>query len=273
MDFKFQLFPVKASLAALVEKIWYFEAPGKLPGDDLKLIVPNGRPLMLLPCRNALLSRMDNRNFSAAENNISLVGVCDTPSVIDSQDNGPTASIGLEFSPAGFYRFFEMPASEFKNDLNSVTDILGKEAAILEKQIQDIAEPAEKVIRLQTFLASMLNNKCRDSLFDYCIRQIELTKGAVSIKQLEKITGYSSRWLNMKFKDHLGMSPKNFSSIIRFQHYYKVITGNTGKPHLVRARHNAYYDESHFIKDFKRFTGMTPSRIQDLENKFGSLFY
>lgn len=273
MEIQFQLFPIHPLLKGLIEKIWYFEAPGKLPGDDMKLVVPNGRPLLILTCKNTLLGNMNNRQYVNGENRFSLVGICDTPSIIDSQDDGRTASIGIEFNPIGFYRFFKMPASEFKNDLNLFSAISGKEVVDLENEIAAIVLPDKKVARIQLYLLSKVSSKADDPLFNYCIEQIEKSKGSISVKRLEKITGYSSRWLNLKFKEQLGISPKNFSSVIRFQHYYQAIIGITHRHKFSRLRHDLYYDQSHFIKDFKRFTGMTPSQVHEMENKFGQLFY
>ena len=273
MDIKFQLFPVLPHLKNLVEKIWLFESSDKLPDNDLKLIVPNGRPLLLIPHKNGVVANMGGLHFETAENKIAIVGICDTPSIIDSQTDGPTSTIGIEFSPWGFYRFFNIPSGELTNDLQFLTDISGKDAANIESRISGLASPGEKVNLIQSYLLRMLTKKPEDALFDYCIRQIEETKGDMAINQLEKITGYSSRWLNLKFKENLGISPKNFSSIIRFQHYYKtlILEGHTLK--IKKPYYNQYYDQAHFIKDFKRFTGMTPSKLLDIENKFGRLFY
>ncbi|HKO80966.1 MAG TPA: helix-turn-helix domain-containing protein [Chitinophagaceae bacterium] len=273
MDITFQLFPVLPRLKGFIEIIWLFESAAKLPDNDLKLIVPNGRPLLLVTHKNGASAMMGGRQFTAAENKISIVGICDNPSIVDSLTNGPTSSIGMEFSPWGFYRFFNISPGELKNDLNFLADISGKEAAAMESSISGMTSPREKVDRIQLYLLSMLVKKPEDALFYYCIRQIEETKGDISISRLQEITGYSSRWLNLKFKEKLGISPKNFGSIIRFQHYYKSIILDAPTLKIRRPYYHHYYDQSHFIKDFKRFTGMTPSKLLDIENRFGRLFY
>lgn len=273
MEIKFQLFPVSPPLRDFIEKVWSFESAGKLPDNDLKLIVPNGRPLLLIPYRNGLVAQMGGRQYMSVENNISIIGICDNASVVDSQIDAPTAVIGFEFSPLGFYRFFHVPSVELANDLYSLRDVSGKEIANMEERIAGLTSPDEIVNLVQSYLLTMFNKKPEDALFDYCIRQIERTKGDIPVAQLEKITGYSSRWLNLKFKENLGFSPKNFSSIIRFQHYYKAIILENHDLKIKRPYYSQYYDQSHFIKDFRRFTGMTPSKLLTIENRFGRLFY
>ena len=74
---------------------------------------------------------------------------------------------------------------------------------------------------------------------------------------MEKKTGYSSRWLNMKFTDKIGASPKNLSSITRFKQYYQAVASKDENPFLK----NYYYDQADFIRTFKRFTGLTPTEF------------
>jgi AraC-like DNA-binding protein len=273
MELRFQIFPILPQLKGFIEKIWLFESSEKLPDNDLKLIVPNGRPLLLVPYRNGLIGNMGGKRYVSAENQIALIGICDNPSLVNSQTDSATGSLGIEFSPLGIYRFFHLHLSEIKNELNFLTDILGMEAASLETRISGLSSPNEKVNHLQSYLLYLFNKKTADFLFDYCIRQIEESYGSITIKQLEKITGFSSRWLNLKFKERLGISPKNFSSIIRFQNYYKAIILETSKFKIKKPFYDQYYDQSHFIRDFKRFTGMAPLKLLETENKFGRLFY
>jgi len=93
------------------------------------------------------------------------------------------------------------------------------------------------------------------------------------MRQLERGTGYSSRWLNLKFEERLGISPKNYSSIIRFQRYYRELVLNPGNFFKQKLFYGDYYDESHFIKDFRRFTDAPPARLIRMKNEFGKTFY
>ena len=126
---------------------------------------------------------------------------------------------------------------------------------------------------MQDFLLRQLFVSAEDKLFEYCISQIKKTHGRISIKELEKKTGYGSRWLNMKFTDKLGVSPKNFASIVRFNHFYHYFISHSEKPVLKSELYDLYYDQSHFIKDFKRFTGYPPSTLENRMNEFGERYF
>ena len=115
--------------------------------------------------------------------------------------------------------------------------------------------------------------KNNDPVFDYCVHKIQSTNGRIQIKQLEKETGYSSRWLLTKFKDKVGISPKKLSSIFRFQKYYQALANKTENDFLQKEFYNYYYDQSHFIKEFKRFTGVPPVKFEASVNNFDAVFY
>ena len=79
---------------------------------------------------------------------------------------------------------------------------------------------------LQQFLLKQFMLQEQDSIFEYCVAKITSSKGKITIKELEKKTGYSSRWLHMKFAGKLGISQKNLATIIRFNQYYNAVANN-----------------------------------------------
>jgi methylphosphotriester-DNA--protein-cysteine methyltransferase len=126
---------------------------------------------------------------------------------------------------------------------------------------------------VQQFLVKQLVQQERDLIFEFCVDKIISSKGQMSVKELEKKTGYSSRWLNMKFTQKIGLSPKSLSSIIRFKECYQAFTSGTINPMFRKEYYAYYHDQSHFIKNFKQFTGQVPSSIDPVLNDFGRKFY
>lgn len=78
---------------------------------------------------------------------------------------------------------------------------------------------------------------------------------------------------DMKFNDKLGVSPKNLSSIIRFKQYYQALINDDVKSFSKNDFYELYYDQSHFIKNLKRFTGLPPSKFEKQINDFGENYY
>jgi AraC-like DNA-binding protein len=246
-----------------IEKMWIFESSGKMPVDDMKLVVPNGNIKLTVSYQNGIVAAMNGKTFASKEHDITLTGLVDGPVILD----------GIEFSPQGAYRFFHFTLNDIQNQIYSLSDVLGNLGKQLVEQINNTTLQQQKMVVLQQFLLKQLSLQNKDLIFEYCIEKITASKGRITIKELEKKTGYSSRWLNMKFNDKLGVSPKNLCSIIRFKQYFHAfITGNE-KSFFRNDFYELYYDQSHFIKDFKRFTGLPPTKFEKQTNNFGESYY
>ena len=256
-----------------IDKMWLFESSGKMPVKDLKLVVPNGHIKLSVAFRNGIVAKMYGQSFTSKEQNISLTGLMDVPVILDVDEDVATGTLCAEFNPQGAYRFFRMPLNDIKNQIHPLTDILGTVAKQLEEQISNVESVQDKITLLQQFLLNQFMLQNEDSIFEYCIAQIIASKGKITIKELEKKTGYSSRWLNIKFADKLGISPKNLSTIIRFNQYYSAAANNNEMDFMLNAFYDHYYDQSHFLKEFKRFTGLSHSGFENTTNDFGKLFY
>jgi len=273
MQVKFQHIEPHPVLKPYIEKMWVFESSGRMPVDDLKLVVPNGNIKLTVAFRNGIVAAMNGQSFASKEQSISLTGLVDVPLTLDVDKDIATGTIGVEFSPHGAYRFFHFSFDEMKNKICLLNDILGSISKQLEEQIANTGPVERKIFLLQRFLLKQFSLHKEDSIFEYCVKKIQSSNGKITIKELEKKTGYSSRWLNMKFADNLGTAPKNLSSIVRFKQYYQALTDDNENRFMKNDFYEYYYDQSHFIKTFKRYTGLSPARFEDRINDFGKKFY
>jgi AraC-like DNA-binding protein len=260
-------------LKSYITKMWLFESGGKMPVDDLKLVVPNGHIKLSVAFRNGIVASVNGKSFTSKEQNISLTGLVDVPVILDAEEDVATGTIVVEFNPQGAYRFFQISLNDIKNQIHPLTDILGTVAKQLEEHISNVESVEDKIVLLQQFLLKQFMKQPGDTIFEYCVSKIISSKGKITIKELEKKTGYSSRWLNMKFADKLGVSPKNLSTIVRFNQYYNAVANNNEMDFMQNAFYDHYYDQSHFLKEFKRFTGQSHSGFENTTNDFGKLFY
>lgn len=256
-----------------IEKMWIFETSGKMPVDDMKLVVPNGNIKLTVSYQNGIVAAMNGKTFASKEHDITLTGLVDVPVILDVDEDVATETIGIEFSPRGAYRFFHFTLNDIQNQIYSLSDLLGNIGKRLKEQINNTTSAQQKTVLLQEFLLKQLSLKNEDLIFEYCVEKIISSKGKVTVKELEKKTGYSSRWLNMKFNDNLGISPKNLSSIIRFRQYYQSFISGNEKSFFKNDFYELYYDQSHFIKHFKRFTGLPPTKFEKQANNFGESYY
>jgi methylphosphotriester-DNA--protein-cysteine methyltransferase len=150
---------------------------------------------------------------------------------------------------------------------------MGKSARVIQEIIADTEIIDKKIQLIQGYLVRLLSKSLPDLILDYCIGQIENSKGLVTVTELEQKTGYSSRGLYEKFIEKVGLSPKNLSSIVRFNQIYEQWAKTPGADFIKEDIYDYFYDQAHFIKDFKRFTGFSPLKFARSENDFGRIFY
>ena len=260
-------------LKGLINKMWVFESDGRAPVEDMKLIVPNGMVKMTIPYRNGVSGSNKDGYRLVKESSIIIIGICDTPTIVDLEYDAPHGNIGIEFSPMGAYRLFRVRQAELKNRIFLIGEILGKSASDIQEAIANTAAVDGKIRLVQQYLIKLLSDSGADPVLDYCIGEIEGSKGLMTVGELERRTGYSSRWLYDKFIGKVGLSPKNLSSVIRFTQFYKRWAKDPGADFYKDDIYHFFYDQAHFIKDFKRFTGLSPLKFVRSDNEFGRIFW
>lgn len=244
-----------------------------MPDDDMKLVVPDGRMLMVIPFKNVLLGKMNGKLNVGKTGKIGLVGMSDYGAIVDAGLDGPVGTIGVEFNPAGAYRFFRINLKSIAHQLYELTDILPTSAGQLEERLLECVTVDAKIRLLQQYLFSLYQAGEPDQIFEYCVSQIEMSYGMIRVRELETRTGYSSRWLNRKIENLLGLNPKTLTSVIRFQKSYHAMIADPVSFFNRKDFYDYYHDESHFIKNFKRYTGFSPNKILQMKNDFGKTFY
>jgi len=260
-------------LSPYVAKMHVFESSGRLPALDRKLIVPNANFKLTLTYRNGIVARIADRPFIQRENALSLTGLIDTPVLLDPQEDEQTGTIIIEFNPLGAYRLFHLSYAEIKNQIVAMADLIGNDVEELQSQLAEAGSLNLKLQLLQNFLIKRLEDVAPDPIYDYCINRIADAKGLIRVAQLEKETGYSARWLHRKFLEHLGTGPKNLSEIVRFKQFYQAYSTGLGLHSLKDHFYDYYYDQSHFLRAFKRFTGTTPTELQNSINELATKHY
>jgi AraC-like DNA-binding protein len=271
----FQFIPVTPHplLSPYIAKMCVFESSGRLPVLDRKLIVPNANFKLTFTYRNGIVADIADLPFIQHENELSLTGLIDAPVLLDPQEDRQTGTIIIEFNPLGAYRFFRLSFAEIKNKIVALSDLVGGGAAEIQSQLAEASTLNLKLQRLQNFLLRRLDKANSDPIFDYCIKRIIDAKGLINVVQLEKETGYSSRWLHNKFSKHLGTGPKSLSELIRFKQVYQVYSTGVELKILKEHLYHYYYDQSHFLKAFKRFTGCSPTELQNSMNELATKHY
>ena len=164
---------------------------------------------------------------------------------------------GVYLYPYSIPAFFKVPAIELSNQMPDLIALLGNDGAVLEEKIMMATNNCERVIIISEFLEQRLEQNQSHHAVVSSIEFIIQSKGSVRVEEVADRYFVSTRQFERKFKEYSGLTPKLFSRIVRFhtacQHF-----GDTKKSLTDIAYESGYYDQSHFIHDFKEFSGYHP---------------
>ncbi|MCP4134321.1 MAG: AraC family transcriptional regulator [bacterium] len=168
--------------------------------------------------------------------------------------------LGISFFPTGLFPFLNIPLAEFKNhtiEFDLVYKMLNLE--IIDK-IGQLDDMDNTLNTLEEILLKYLNYNM--ILDDTSIRLFDTFNNSIqnlTVEQFSDDYGINKRRLERFFNKFIGTSPKSFAKIKRFRNIIRQLENNNYESLTDLAYENNYYDQMHFIKDFKSFTGSTPT--------------
>jgi len=175
----------------------------------------------------------------------------------------PTGAVnlfGICFRPGGSYPFFKIPAHELVDQSPDVSDFWGSDGRKFVDRIHNDCITTEfRIEAVSVYLSNRLGKNLRDDdSINAAIEFIEHLKGRISVDDLARCLGMSCRHLERRFKERIGMTPKQLCRNVRFKHAYKKIEASCRDDWADMALTCGYYDQAHLINEFRYFTGTSP---------------
>lgn len=165
----------------------------------------------------------------------------------------------VRFNPLNFYDFFEVDSRIFKQKcIGIIEEILGTKGYLLTTSVFTVDNINDKIHKIESFIKSFKFKDSSLALLNEAIGLIKAQKGNISIVDVGNIVGANYKWLERKFSNHIGLTPKEFASIQRFIYTYIDLKESTDKNYLSIAVQNGFYDQSHLFRNFKSFVGVSP---------------
>lgn len=266
-------------LARFVGQLWYFTAP-ELP-DLLERVLPTGSMSLLISLADDELRWYDVAAgpfapATAADavapaasparcHRLSGVAVCGAYAehfAIDTAEQ--RAIVGAEFTPGGAFPFFGPDAEALGGTHVSLDALWGREAALLRERVLEATTPEARLHALESALAERLLRRparplARDPAVDFALAAFADPSGAYTVSDVVGQLGMSSRRFIRSFAEQVGLTPKRYCRVRRFQQALSAIERGDRLSWAAVAASCGYYDQAHFIHDFRAFAGLTPT--------------
>jgi AraC-like DNA-binding protein len=169
--------------------------------------------------------------------------------------------LGIRFKPGGVYPFLKFPVSQLTDQVIEMDLIWGSWINEIREQLLEEEKPREQFRVLEeAFLAKANGSFDSNQAVTHALQSIIRLDAHRSMKSLVEELGISHKHLLRLFDRHVGITPKQLSRIVKFQRALQLAEQGP-KVHWTQIAHACcYYDQAHFIRDFKSFTGMNPSQ-------------
>lgn len=172
----------------------------------------------------------------------------------------PCASMmGVHFRPGGAAPFLGMPASELTDQVIESDTLWGTRANDLREHLLEQPTPEAKFHALEEFLLRVARGLERSAAVRHALRRFMAVPHESSMRAVAAELGISHKHFIAQFRDEVGLTPKRFCRIRRFQHVLRQIEEHKAIEWADVASACGYYDQAHFIHDFQGFSGLNPS--------------
>lgn len=230
------------------------------PAHRVDRFLPDGNVEIIIDLHDQPQYIYDNESLKEIQTcrNVWASGVRTEPITIPSGKN--SSMLIIVFKRGMAYPFFPFPMNEIADSVVDADLIWGNDFALLREQINEHKQSERKFAiveehLVQNYLDRMIVNPC----VEYAIGRLVADPASVTIANLTGKIGYSQKHFISMFTRQIGITPKGYLKLMRFQKTIEMIESTLDLDWPQLALTAGFYDQAHFIHDFKTFSGFTPA--------------
>lgn len=245
-------------LREFIDWFWFYE--GLRPGYAEERILPHGVLELVIDLQSEpkrLFDRKDHSRFLEYRRSW-ISGAHSQFIVIQATEN--SSMMGIHFKPGGAYPFFGFPITELRDTVVELEAIWGSASIHLRDELLEAPNPTAKFRILEEFLIVQARKPLQHSrAVMFGLNQFHVAAEMRTIRKVAECLGFSHKHLIAEFSKWVGLTPKLFCRIRRFQEVLQRIEQRRAVEWAEVACACGYYDQAHFIRDFQDFSGLNPS--------------
>ncbi|MFD1385130.1 helix-turn-helix domain-containing protein [Rhodanobacter aciditrophus] len=170
---------------------------------------------------------------------------------------------GVRLKPGTANKLIDLPIDIITEDCIESNNIL-KDVEKLKEGFINSRSFKEKVFLFEEYLNLNINDDTpTSSLVSFVLEYIHKKNGELKMKELSELTHYTSNYIYKCFLKETGVSPKHYARVVRFQSCLNLFKESSKTNLTGIASESGYYDQAHFINEFKEFTSFTPTQLQE----------
>lgn len=266
----FRLIKPRVALSAFVRHYWFLEMEAGEGLGVAQRVVPNGYVELTFHFADKLRKVKTTEELQP---NIIISG--QKTGFFDVIPTGKTSMLSVQFFPHSAGLFFDIPINELADETIDLREIAGWAADELEDRLCYCDGIDNKVALIEQFLEARLSER---NIYDqqriaHNIALINTFNGQLTVDELAADACLSRKQHERVFKKMVGLSPKQFLKVIRFQYALLAHQQHSNESMTELAYRCGYYDQSHMISDFRELSGITPGQyFNDCETPYSDYF-
>ena len=251
---RYQEYGPPIELSSWIKLFWVFESRSNDPAPET--IVADGFPELIIHFRSPI-AEVDRAGQFLKQPVAVACGQLTRPLVLrGSLDAG---MFGIRFKPGGMAPFLSTPMQSL-TDARVPAENLFVDIDRLIEEIVGSSDDTQRTAACQRFLMRSIDLDRENFCVRRALEAIMGTRGQITVESLATLMGRSRRSLELAFQKEVGTSPKMYCRITRFRHIVDAVTKNGPSVDWVQtALDSGFFDQSHLIRDFRRFAGASPT--------------
>lgn len=192
-----------------------------------------------------------------------VMGARSVYEIIDTSDMADL--IGVVFAPGGFSIFAGDAVDLFTNRSTKLEDVWGSPALSLRDRLRELPTPQTRLRFLEAFLADRIapritrHGPWRSAEVAFALTHFAQTPAIATVQETARRIGWSERRFSQVFREEVGLTPKTWCRVQRFQRVLRQLHLGVDVPWAELALDCGYYDQSHFANEFRAFSGIDAS--------------
>ncbi len=262
----FQTYIPKSPLNQFIECLIYHEALN--PWHSIDRFLPDGNVEIIIDLHDAPKFIYDNQTLKEIQacHQVWASGVRTEAITIPSSKEA--AMLIISFKKGMAYPFFPLPMNEISDCVIDADLLWGNDFTLLREQILENKDSKRKFQLVEDFLLeNYLSKLALNPCVAFALKEIIHQPDQINLANLNNKIGYSQKHFISMFKRQVGIAPKSYLKIMRFQKAIREIEKFKAIDWTLISNDCGFYDQAHFIHDFKFFSGFTPEEYLRRKNE------